>query len=285
MTYLQPRPMNLAVGKLYCFDTQAEVDDVLCYEGPRPLKVGDLAYCEHKIGNVGYQLSLVKRSANGEIRRVSGSQFAVDGSLREVGELSDDVRFDYEKGLAVAFDAGRPSQAATGDPKEQLKRVEPGDVIELAEEGKATRYAFVLNNSGSLANPRLRLAARGEDGRLERFSRILAELTGATVFADASTDRFQEGPLYVLDTLRPGTVLRFKDPLEMVVFGDVTAKGGQYALLERVTGRGNRDGARFHLLLRAPNGDLVKRVTNRWFFEDLGMSVVGIGDRGPLNLG
>ena len=284
MMNFQPRPMNLVVGKLYCFDTQAEVDDVLCYEGPRPLTVGDLAYCERKIGNVGFELSLVKRCGNGQIRRVSGSQFAVDGSLREVGELSEDDRCEYSNGHAISFAAGLPPQLDTGVAAARLKQVEPGDVLQLAEEGKPPRYAFVLKNSGG-RNPRLRLATRGEDGRLQRFSRTIAELHDATVFADASIDLFQEGPLYILESLRPGTILRFKDPLNMVIFGDFTEKGGQYALLERITGRRDWDGAKFHLLVRTPNGDLVKRVTNRWFFDELGMSVVGVGDRGPCKFG
>jgi hypothetical protein len=284
MTYPQPRTMNLAVGRVYRFDTQSEVDDVLCYEGPRPLRVGDLAYCERKIGNVGFQLSLVKRSANGQIRRVPRSQFAVDGGLREIGKLAPGDSLDYENGKSVTFSVQLPTLAEAEDPTVRLREVEPGDVLQLAEEGRSLRYAFVLKNPGG-PNPRLRLATRSDDGQLQRLSSTIAELQSATVFADASIDQFQEGPLYILETLRPGTILHFKDPLKMPLFGNEVADGGQFALLERTTHHRSKAGVRFHLLVKAPNGELVKKFVYRNFFKSLGMAVVGVGDRGPLNLG
>lgn len=275
MSSIYPCVTNLEVGKLYRFDTQDQVQGVLLYEGPRPLSVGDILYCERKVGNAGFQCSLVKPCAGSQIRRVLNCRFAVDFIMREVGELSPDGQEEFMKGDAVFFDTSAlPPVAMT--PEARLRCVEPGAVIELAhEEGKPVRYAFVLNKTG-IRNPRLSLAATADDGSMTRFSLTVSELEGATVFADASVDRFEEGRLFLLEALQPGTILRFAEPPAMKVMGDHEEKAGQYVLLERTTGRRKPEGPTFHLRVRSPRGDLTKLLANRWFLEGK-LAVVGSG--------
>lgn len=239
MTLPTPRRRTSIAGELYRLETQQDIEGILVWDGARPFRPGDIAYCLSELGNLrAYRYCLVRAEPGGRLQLLPGTEFGAEAIGRPLG-------FNPDEQTRKAFEAGEAIRTGLWESVSMQDRasllltmVDPGAVIRFNEKGEAAnapRFALVLATTGG-PDPTLKLAEKGATGRIVRRKLQVRELENVKVLpvvedVETSGSHVQTEALFEVE---PGTILRFK-PMTLRGRLGVEYTSGPFGMVERIT--------------------------------------------------
>jgi len=234
---LRRRP-SLA-GELYRLETPQDLDGILVWEGARPFRLGDIAYCLSELGTLrAYRYCLVRAEPDGRLQLLPGMEFGAEA-------IGEPLGFNPDEKTRKAFEAGEAVQTNLWEnlPTHDragllLTMADPGAVIRFTEKGEAAnapRFALVLATTGG-SDPTLKLAEKGTAGRIVRRKLHVCELENVEVLPVAEDPETSGRHLQTedLSDVAPGTILRFT-PMTLRGRLGIEYTTNPFGMVERIT--------------------------------------------------
>lgn len=239
MTLPAIRRRTSVVGELYRLETAQDLEGILVWDGARPFRLGDLAYCLSELGTLrAYRYCLVRAEPGGRLQLLPGMEFGAEAIGEPLGFNPDErTRKAFEAGEAIRTDLWEtlPTRDRAGL---LLTMVDPGAVIRFNEKGEAAnaaRFALVLATTAG-PDPTLKLAEKGSAGRIVRRKLNVCELENVTVLPVVEDLEASGRPVHIenLSEVAPGTILRFK-PMTLRGRLGVEFTTSPFGMVERIT--------------------------------------------------